>query len=139
MNNLRIVFMGTPNFATASLQALVENNYNVTGVITVPDKPAGRGQNLRRSSVKEYALSKNIPVLQPNNLKDECFLAELKSLEADIQVVVAFRMLPEVVWNMPKYGTFNLHASLFQNTEVRHLSIGPSLMEIHKWCNHLFH
>ena len=112
MNNLRIVFMGTPNFATASLQALVENNYNVTGVITVPDKPAGRGQNLRRSSVKEYALSKNIPVLQPNNLKDECFLAELKSLEADIQVVVAFRMLPEVVWNMPKYGTFNLHASL---------------------------
>ena len=112
MKNLRIVFMGTPNFATASLQALVDNNYIVAGVITVPDKRAGRGQKLRRSSVKEYALSKNIPVLQPNNLKDESFLAELKALEADIQVVVAFRMLPKVVWNMPKYGTFNLHASL---------------------------
>ena len=91
---------------------LVENNYNVTGVITVPDKPAGRGQKLRTSSVKDYALTQNIPVLQPTNLKDESFLAELKALEADIQVVVAFRMLPEAVWNMPKYGTFNLHASL---------------------------
>lgn len=109
---MRIVFMGTPDFATASLQALVENNYNVVGAITVPDKPAGRGQKLRTSSVKEYALSQNIPVLQPTNLKDESFLAELKALEADVQVVVAFRMLPEAVWNMPKHGTFNLHASL---------------------------
>tara|TARA_B100000900_G_scaffold413282_1_gene436951 strand:- start:875 stop:1810 length:936 start_codon:yes stop_codon:yes gene_type:complete len=112
MNNLRIVFMGTPDFATASLQALVENNYNVVGVITVPDKPAGRGQRLRSSSVKKYAVTQNIPVLQPTNLKDEFFLAELKTLETDLQVVVAFRMLPQVVWNMPKYGTFNLHASL---------------------------
>ncbi len=109
---MRIVFMGTPDFATASLQALVEKNYHVVGVITVPDKPAGRGQKLRTSSVKEYALSQNIPILQPTNLKDESFLAELKTLEADVQVVVAFRMLPETVWNMPKYGTFNLHASL---------------------------
>ena len=104
--------MGTPDFATASLQALVEKNYNVVGVITVPDKPAGRGQQLRTSSVKEYALSQNIPVLQPTNLKNDSFLAELKALKADVQVVVAFRMLPEVVWNMPKHGTFNLHASL---------------------------
>ena len=104
--------MGTPDFATASLQALVEKNYNVVGVITVPDKPAGRGQKIHTSSVKEYALSQNIPVLQPTNLKHDSFLAELKALEADVQVVVAFRMLPQVVWNMPKYGTFNLHASL---------------------------
>ena len=104
--------MGTPDFATASLQALVENNYHVIGAITVPDKPAGRGQKLRTSSVKEYALSQNIPVLQPTNLKDESFLAKLRAFEADVQVVVAFRMLPEAVWNMPKHGTFNLHASL---------------------------
>ena len=104
--------MGTPGFATASLQVLVEKNYNVVGVITVPDKPAGRGQKLRSSSVKEYAVSQKIPVLQPTNLKDESFLTELKALEADVQVVVAFRMLPEAVWNMPRHGTFNLHASL---------------------------
>lgn len=104
--------MGTPNFATFSLIALVENNYNVVGVITVPDKPAGRGQKLRWSSVKEYAVSQNIPVFQPNNLKEQSFLLELKNLNADLQVVVAFRMLPKVVWNMPKHGTFNLHASL---------------------------
>ena len=90
----------------------MEKNYNVTGVITVPDKPAGRGQKMRSSSVKNYAVSQKIPVLQPTNLKDESFLEELKTLEADLQVVVAFRMLPEVVWNMPKHGTFNLHASL---------------------------
>lgn len=112
MKGLRIVFMGTPDFATASLQALVENNYQVVGVVTVPDKAAGRGQKLRSSSVKQYAEKQNIPVLQPNNLKDETFLAELKALNADVQVVVAFRMLPEVVWNMPPHGTFNLHASL---------------------------
>jgi methionyl-tRNA formyltransferase len=112
MNGLRIVFMGTPDFATTSLQALVENGYHVVGAITVPDKPAGRGQKLRSSSVKEYALSQNIKVLQPSNLKDETFLSELKALQADVQVVVAFRMLPEAVWNMPKHGTFNLHGSL---------------------------
>lgn len=112
MNKLRIVFMGTPHFATASLKALVQNNYEVVGVITAPDKPAGRGQKLRSSSVKEYALSKNLPVLQPNNLKDRSFITSLKALKADIQVVVAFRMLPEIIWNMPPKGTFNLHASL---------------------------
>ena len=109
---MRIVFMGTPNFATGSLKKLIENNYNVVGVITVPDKPAGRGQKLWSSPVKEYAVSKKIPVLQPNNLKDDSFLRDLKAFEADVQVVVAFRMLPEVVWNMPNHGTFNLHASL---------------------------
>lgn len=112
MNKLRIVFMGTPHFATASLKALVQNNYDVVGVITAPDKPAGRGQKLRSSSVKEYALSKNLPVLQPNNLKDHSFITSLKALKADVQVVVAFRMLPEIVWNIPPKGTFNLHASL---------------------------
>lgn len=104
--------MGTPDFATASLKDLVENNYNVVGVITVADKFAGRGQKIRTSSVKEYALSQNLPVLQPSNLKDKSFLAKLKALKADVQVVVAFRMLPESVWDMPKHGTFNLHASL---------------------------
>ena len=112
MKNMRIVFMGTPDFARASLQALVEKNYNVKGVVTVPDKPAGRGQKLHSSSVKDYAVSQKIPILQPTNLKDESFLKELKALKADIQVVVAFRMLPKAVWNMPKHGTFNLHASL---------------------------
>jgi methionyl-tRNA formyltransferase len=110
--DLRIVFMGTPDFAVESLKALVENNYNIVGVITAPDKPAGRGYKLQPSAVKEYALSKELHILQPENLKNEVFLNELKQLEADIQVVVAFRMLPETVWNMPPKGTFNLHASL---------------------------
>ena len=110
--NLRIVFMGTPDFAVESLKALVENNYNIVGVITAPDKPAGRGYKFQPSAVKEYALSKELLILQPENLKNEVFLNELRRLEADIQVVVAFRMLPEVVWNMPPLGTFNLHASL---------------------------
>ena len=109
---MRIVFMGTPDFAVESLKVLVENNYHVVGVITMPDKPAGRGHKVRFSPVKEYALEHNLPVLQPEKLKDEAFLDELKSLNADLQIVVAFRMLPEVVWNMPPYGTFNLHASL---------------------------
>ncbi len=109
---LRIVFMGTPEFAVESLKALVENNYKVVGVITMPDKPAGRGHKLQFSAVKEYALSQNLPLLQPEKLKDEAFLQELRNLQADLQIVVAFRMLPEVVWNMPQYGTFNLHASL---------------------------
>ena len=104
--------MGTPDFAVESLKVLVENNYEVVGVITMPDKPAGRGHKLRFSPVKQYALEHNLPVLQPEKLKDEVFLEELKSLHADLQVVVAFRMLPEVVWDMPRYGTFNLHASL---------------------------
>ncbi|MDP4238075.1 MAG: methionyl-tRNA formyltransferase [Bacteroidota bacterium] len=109
---MRIVFMGTPDFAVESLKILVENNYNVVGVITMPDKPAGRGHKLRFSPVKQYALDHNLPLLQPEKLKEEAFLGELKSLKADLQIVVAFRMLPEVVWDMPKYGTFNLHASL---------------------------
>jgi len=109
---LRIVFMGTPEFAVESLKALVENNYKVVGVITMPDKPAGRGHKMQFSAVKEYALSQNLPLLQPEKLKDETFLQELRNLQADLQIVVAFRMLPEIVWNMPQYGTFNLHASL---------------------------
>jgi len=109
---MRIVFMGTPEFAVESLKVLVENNYNVVGVITMPDKPAGRGHKLQISAVKQYALDKNLKILQPEKLKDEAFLAELRALQADVQVVVAFRMLPEAVWNMPRYGTFNLHASL---------------------------
>ena len=110
--DLRIVFMGTPDFAVESLRALVENNYNIVGVITVPDKPAGRGQKLRTSPVKDYALQAGIKVLQPEKLKNEDFLAELKALNAHLQIIVAFRMLPEVVWNMPPMGSFNLHGSL---------------------------
>ena len=110
---LRIVYMGTPDFAVESLKALVEGGYNVVGVITMPDKPVGRhGSVLQASPVKEYALSQNLPVLQPEKLKDETFLDELRALKADLQIVVAFRMLPEVVWDMPRFGTFNLHASL---------------------------
>lgn len=109
---MRIVFMGTPDFAVESLKILVENNYNVVGVITMPDKPSGRGHKLQFSAVKQYAIEKNLPILQPEKLKDENFLEALKALRADVQVVVAFRMLPEVVWNMPRLGTFNLHASL---------------------------
>ncbi|SHI44971.1 methionyl-tRNA formyltransferase [Tangfeifania diversioriginum] len=109
---LRIVFMGTPDFAVASLQALVENSYNVVGVVTAPDKPAGRGKKLTESAVKKYAVEKNIKVLQPEKLKHPDFLEELKALQPDLQVVVAFRMLPEVVWAMPPLGTFNLHGSL---------------------------
>lgn len=109
---MRIVFMGTPDFAVESLRVLVKNNYEVVGVITMPDKPAGRGHKVQYSAVKQYALDQNLLLLQPEKLKDEVFLEELRSLNAELQIVVAFRMLPEVVWNMPKYGTFNLHASL---------------------------
>lgn len=112
MEKLRIVFMGTPDFAVGILDTIYKNNYDIVGVITAPDKPAGRGQKVSMSAVKEYALEKNLRLLQPTNLKSEDFLAELKSLDANLQVVVAFRMLPEVVWKMPKLGTFNLHASL---------------------------
>jgi len=104
--------MGTPDFAVESLKALVENGYQVVGVITAPDKPAGRGRQLSESAVKKYALENNLNVLQPEKLKNPDFIAELESLKADLQIVVAFRMLPEMVWNMPPMGTFNLHASL---------------------------
>lgn len=104
--------MGTPEFAVGILDTIYSNNHEIVGVITAPDRPAGRGQKLKLSAVKEYALSKGIPVLQPTNLKSESFLEELKALEANLQVVVAFRMLPAVVWQMPSLGTFNLHASL---------------------------
>lgn len=109
---LRIVFMGTPDFAVASLKALLDAKFNVVGVITAPDRPAGRGQKLQMSAVKKFALKHNLPVLQPTKLKSKRFLAELKSLEHNLQVVVAFRMLPEIVFTMPKYGCFNLHGSL---------------------------
>ena len=115
MSHLRIVFMGTPDFAVATLKALVENQYNIVGVITAPDKPAGRGRKLNESAVKQYAVSQNLTVLQPTNLKNEAFLKELKALNANLQIVVAFRMLPKAVWQMPKLGTFNLHASLLPN------------------------
>ena len=112
MEKLRIVFMGTPDFAVGILDTIYQNNYEIVGVITAPDKPAGRGQKVSTSAIKEYAVSKNLHLLQPTNLKSEDFLAELKSLNANLHIVVAFRMLPEVVWKMPKLGTFNLHASL---------------------------
>lgn len=112
MRKLRIVFMGTPDFAVHSLKNIVEAGYEVAGVVTAPDKPAGRGRKLQESAVKKYALSQGLHILQPKNLKSEEFLKELKALKANLQVVVAFRMLPEAVWRMPEYGTFNLHASL---------------------------
>lgn len=110
--DLRIVFMGTPDFAVESLRILVENDYNVVGVITMPDKAAGRGHKMQYSAIKKYALEKNLPLLQPEKLKDETFHDALRAWKADLQIVVAFRMLPESVWNMPAFGTFNLHASL---------------------------
>ena len=109
---LKIVFMGTPDFAVATLKTLIDHNYNVVGVITAPDKPAGRGRKLNESAVKKYAVEQGLTILQPTNLKNEAFLKTLKSLNANLQIIVAFRMLPQVVWDMPKYGTFNLHASL---------------------------
>lgn len=112
MKDLRIIFMGTPDFAVASLDILVKNNYNIVGVVTIPDKPAGRGQQLQQSAIKKYALEKGLTLLQPEKLKNENFIAELKALKADLQIVVAFRMLPEIVWQMPPLGTFNLHGSL---------------------------
>lgn len=108
----RIVFMGTPEFAVPCLDKLLQAGYDVVGVITAPDRPAGRGKKISMSAVKEFALEKNLNILQPTNLKNEAFQAELKALNADIQVVVAFRMLPEAVWNMPAMGSINLHASL---------------------------
>ena len=110
---MRIIFMGTPEFAVATLRALVEKKYNVVAVVTQPDKPVGRhGSVLQPSAVKQYALEQGIPVLQPEKMKDPAFIEELRSYQADLQVVVAFRMLPEVVWSMPRFGTFNVHAAL---------------------------
>ncbi len=112
MKDLRIVFMGTPDFAVATLKTLVEQHYNIVGVITAPDKPAGRGRQLNKSAIKEYAQSQHLNILQPTNLKHPDFISELNALKANLHIVVAFRMLPKIVWQMPKYGTFNLHASL---------------------------
>lgn len=109
---MRIVFLGTPDFAVASLKAIVEAGYNVVGVITMPDKPAGRGMQLQQSPVKQYALKQGLHIMQPEKLRDPTFIEELRNLKADLQVVIAFRMLPEIVWNMPPLGTINLHASL---------------------------
>lgn len=112
MRDLRIVFMGTPDFAVGVLRRLVAEKFTIVGVITAPDKPAGRGRKLKPSAVKEYAQNQGLQVLQPTNLKDAAFLSELKALDANLQIVVAFRMLPKAVWSLPTYGTFNLHASL---------------------------
>ena len=127
--DLRIVYMGTPDFAVESLKCLVEGGYNVVGVITMPDKPMGRhGSVLQPSPVKQYAVSQGLRVLQPERLKDESFVEELRSLQADLQIVVAFRMLPEVVWNMPRLGTFNLHAFV---ASVQRSS--PHQLGSHQW------
>jgi len=115
MKEPRIVFMGTPDFAVATLAALIENKYKIVGVITAPDRKAGRGQKVRQSAVKTFALENDLKILQPTNLKKPDFLSELESLKANLQIVVAFRMLPKLVWDMPEYGTFNLHASLLPN------------------------
>lgn len=115
MRELRIVFMGTPDFAVATLDALISNKLTVVGVVTAPDKPAGRGRKLQESAVKVYAEAQGLRVMQPSNLKSDSFLEELQALDANLQIVVAFRMLPKVVWSMPRYGTFNLHASLLPN------------------------
>ncbi|WP_024480523.1 methionyl-tRNA formyltransferase [Cellulophaga baltica] len=112
MSKLRIVFMGTPDFAVGILDTLVQHSFDVVGVITAPDKPAGRGRKLNESAVKKYAVAHNLKVLQPTNLKNEEFLEELKALKPNLQIIVAFRMLPKVVWEIPEHGTFNLHASL---------------------------
>ncbi|MDC9722543.1 MAG: methionyl-tRNA formyltransferase [Urechidicola sp.] len=112
MRDLRIVFMGTPDFAVCILKGLIASNFNVVGVITAPDKPAGRGRKINQSAVKKFAAENELTILQPRNLKDIEFLSDLKELNANLQVVVAFRMLPAAVWKMPEYGTFNLHASL---------------------------
>ncbi|MBQ4366854.1 MAG: methionyl-tRNA formyltransferase [Muribaculaceae bacterium] len=110
--DLRIVFFGTPEFAVESLRRLVEGGYNIVGVVTMPDKPAGRGHHMLQSDVKKYALEQGLHLMQPVRLKDEAFVEELRALRADLQIIIAFRMLPEVVWSMPRLGTFNLHASL---------------------------
>ena len=112
IKDLRIIFMGTPDFAVGTLKALIENNFNIAGVVTAPDKPAGRGRKLNSSAVKKYAIEQGLPVLQPSSLKAPEFIEALKALQGNLQIVVAFRMLPMAVWDLPEYGTFNLHASL---------------------------
>ena len=112
MRDIRIVFMGTPEFAVSILKKILKKQYKVVGVITAPDKPAGRGRKVNQSAIKKFALEHELKILQPTNLKNEDFLSELKQLNANLQIVVAFRMLPKAVWQMPEYGTFNLHASL---------------------------
>ena len=112
MRNLRVIFMGTPDFAVTILKGLLEEKVNVVGVITAPDKPAGRGRKLNESAVKKIALENNLTILQPTNLKNETFLKEFEALKPNLNIVVAFRMLPKAVWQLPEYGTFNLHASL---------------------------
>src|SRR6187551_946492 len=112
IKDLRVVYMGTPEFAVASLDALVKEGCNIVGVITSPDKPAGRGMQLQQSAVKKYAVENSLHILQPEKLKNPEFLNELKALNADLQIVVAFRMLPEIVWNMPPMGTINVHGSM---------------------------
>ncbi|MFO7721146.1 MAG: methionyl-tRNA formyltransferase [Gillisia sp.] len=112
MKDLRIIFMGTPEFAVSTLKEIIKAGFNVVGVVTAPDKPSGRGRKLQESAVKQYATAQDLPVLQPVNLKSPEFIEEIKSLNPNIQVVVAFRMLPKILWQLPEYGTFNLHASL---------------------------
>ena len=130
--NLKIVFMGTPQFAVESLKTLIEEKYNVVGVVTMPDKPIGRHQTeLSVSAVKQFAQNHGLPILQPASLRDEAFLEALRKWEADIQIVVAFRMLPEVVWAMPPFGTFNTPRSC-HNIVVQHPSIGPLSTVRHK-------
>lgn len=119
--DLRIVYMGTPDFAVEALQCLVEGGYNVVGVITMPDKPAGRGHKIQYSPVKQYALDHQLPLLQPEKLKDEEFIQALREWKADLQIVVAFRMLPEVVWNMPRLGTLISMLLCFRNTVEQRL------------------
>lgn len=117
--------MGTPHFALEIVKSIITNNHEVVGVVTVPDKPAGRGQKVQESPVKTFAVEQGLTLLQPTNLKDETFLSELQALNADVFVVVAFRMLPKAVWSMPSKGTFNLHASFYHNTEEPLLLTGP--------------
>ena len=130
--DLRIVYMGTPDFAVESLRCLVEGGYNVVGVITMPDKPAGRGHKLQFSPVKQYALEHSLPLLQPEKLKDEAFVEALREWKADLQIVVAFRMLPEVVWNMPRLGTYSVsHVSYsFSRSGVKTSRIGVRAFDI---------
>jgi methionyl-tRNA formyltransferase len=128
MEALRIVFMGTPEFAVGILDTILQNDYNIVGVITAPDKPAGRGQQIKYSAVKEYALRHHLKLLQPTNLKEEGFLSELKDLNANLQIVVAFRMLPKVVWEMPTYGPLTCMRRYCPIIEVLHQSTGPLSM-----------
>jgi len=140
MRDLRIIFMGTPEFAVSILKKLVEDNYTIVGVVTAPDKKAGRGRKINESPVKKYAIENKLNLLQPTNLKSENFVTSLKALEANLQIVVAFRMLPKVVWKMPEYGTFNLHASLlpsYRGAAPIHWAIING--EEKNWCYYFFY